>query len=166
MTRARTYIFKYKDMADETRLRHIIRRLWRLHRALIAALIACLIVSLLAGCRAKQTVTADTRTLIQTHADTVTLHDTVTAYDSVFVSVMQRGDTVYSEKTAVRYRDRYRDRYTAHTDTVIHTDTVTVTAYAHGGGVSVWERLKDFALMIVAITATAAALWFMWKAMH
>lgn len=92
-------------------------------KGLFWGLLACLLITLLAGCRTVRYVPVET-----VRTDSVTLdhfvHDSVYVRDSVYVNRWTAGDTVFVDKVSVKWR--YRDRWRRDTVAVVRRDSVQV----------------------------------------
>ena len=83
-----------------------------------------IILLALPSCKSVEAVTSDTHNLsLIAHSSH---HDTVVLRDSVFVSEVMKGDTVYL--TRVEWRDRWRTRMVH--DTIVRTDSI-VQVFEH-----------------------------------
>ena len=87
--------------------------------------------------------------------------DSVMQTDSVFLHIHTVGDTVFSEKTKVVYRDRFSLKH----DTVFmsRTDTIKIpTPIEHKA--TAWERIVDrlevFVTLLGVIVVLGFLLWF------
>lgn len=125
-----------------------------LYTALLLA--ACLMLS---SCRTARYVYVPehhTRYIVRT--DSVLRIDTLMRYDSVSVLIV--GDTVRLEK--YMWRDRIKYRYTTKTDTIVKTDSVTITAPMERS-LSRYENLSmrvgRAAIGLLAVLAIIAALF-------
>jgi hypothetical protein len=84
--------------------------------------------------------------------------DSVMLTDSVFLRVHTKGDTVYSEKVKVVYRDRYK--YVYDTTYISRVDTIRIPIPIEHKPM-IWERITDrFTLLIGAIIIVGFLLWF------
>ncbi len=72
----------------------------------------------LTSCRSIDPAIADSA--IRTDHATIHTHDTLIIHDSVFVSVLQKGDTVFRDR--IEYRDRWRTQVIH--DTIVRTDSI------------------------------------------
>lgn len=72
----------------------------------------------LTSCRSIDPAIADSA--IRTAHATIHTHDTLIIHDSVFVSVLQKGDTVFRDR--IEYRDRWRTQVIH--DTIVRTDSI------------------------------------------
>jgi hypothetical protein len=78
--------------------------------------------------------------------------------DSVFLRVHTKGDTVYSEKVKVVYRDRYK--YVYDTTYISRVDTIRIPIPIEHKPM-IWERITDrFTVLIGAIIIVGFLLWF------
>lgn len=126
-------------------------------------LLACVMLTLLCGCSTPQPVVVervvvktDTLYKARTSADTFRLHD------SVYVEHYTRGDTVYSQKSVWRWRDRISVK----TDTVykamLQTDTTRLPIPVERK-LSTWERTQmrvgQFTIGAVVLVVLSLLLW-------
>ena len=72
----------------------------------------------LTSCRSIDPAIADSA--IRTDHATIHTHDMLIIHDSVFVSVLQKGDTVFRDR--IEYRDRWRTQVIH--DTIVRTDSI------------------------------------------
>jgi len=96
---------------------------------------------------ATATVRTDTVRLVNLQRDSVFLHD------SVFVSLVSRGDTTYLTKSVTKYA--WRDRWRVDTVYEARTDTVRVTDYAWREKVT---KRASWPWAVAAFAGVAAAL--------
>lgn len=122
---------------------------------IIAAWLAFLLVSMLAGCRTVRTVEVHD-TLRMVSRDTLTryaardVHDTLMVTQERTITVNQSGDTV----RVVVWRDRWRDRWRHDTVTVYRAqrDTTARRSYVeskNAGKPPMWQKAVFFALCAV-----------------
>lgn len=97
---------------------------------LLAVVATVILMGLLTSCRTKYVTVPEVHTEYLSRTDTVQLirTDSVLLHDSVWVSQVVRGDTVYLTKEVYKYGTRWRDRitYKTHTDTLLRVDSVSV----------------------------------------
>lgn len=121
----------------------------------------CLVLLLLlAGCRQVEFVPFEISVRDTVIHERVRV-DSVLQTDSVFLHIHTIGDTVFSEKTKVVYRDRFSLKH----DTVFmsRTDTIKVpTPIEHKA--TAWERIVDrlevFVTLLGVIVVLGFLLWF------
>jgi hypothetical protein len=86
--------------------------------------------------------------------------DSVVDRDSIYVTELVKGDTVYL--TTTKYVERYRERIVR--DTVYEHSVDTVLVDAPKSGVTVWERMGGFAAdvksLVVWLVVLACVLMF------
>ena len=129
----------------------------------LLGLLACAMLTLFCGCSTPQPVVVervvvktDTLYKARTSADTFRLHD------SVYVEHYTRGDTVYSQKSVWRWRDRISVK----TDTVykamLQTDTTRLPIPVERR-LSTWERTQmrvgQFTIGAVVLVVLSLLLW-------
>lgn len=87
--------------------------------------------------------------------------DSVYLADSVFMTIYEKGDTIYSEKTKTRYRDRFV--YKVDSIYIARTDTIRVPMPVERK-LSAFESIKkDFGeviRLVSVVLCTAFILWF------
>lgn len=97
---------------------------------LLAVVATVILMGLLTSCRTKYVMVPQVSKEYITKTDTVQLirTDSVLLHDSVWVSRVVQGDTVYLTKEVYKYGTRWRDRiiYKTHTDTLLRVDSVSV----------------------------------------
>ena len=121
----------------------------------IGRLVTLVAVLLLVSC--KQVEYIHTHTTDTLYRENVKI-DSVMLTDSVFLRVHTKGDTVYSEKVKVVYRDRYK--YVYDTTYISRVDTVRIPIPIEHKPM-VWERITDrFTVLIGAIIIVGFLLWF------
>lgn len=107
------------------------RDFWNDIVVLVIAIMATVAFGLLTSCRSVRTVEVPrvhTEYVVRTDTAHVYHRDSILVHDSIFVSQVVRGDTVYLTKEVYKYGTQWRDRYiykTA-TDTLLRTDTVSI----------------------------------------
>ena len=121
-------------------------------------LLACLLVTLLAGCKSVKYVPVETVRTDSVYVDRFT-RDSVYLRDSVYVNSWTQGDTVYVDKMSVRYL--YRDRWRHDTVAVVRRDSVNVLVPVERE-LGWWERarLKLFWPLVAVVVVLAVAVWW------
>ena len=120
---------------------------------LFLGILACLIISMLCGCKS-----ADYMPVTQQLHDSIYVdrwhRDSVYMHDSVFVNQYIQGDTVFVDKLVTKYR--YKDRWRYDTVAVVRADSVRVP-YPVEKDLSWWQqtRLAAFPILTVAIIVLA-----------
>lgn len=111
----------------------------------LLGLLACALLTLLFGCSTPQPVVVervvvktDTLYKARTSADTFRLHD------SVYVEHYTRGDTVYSQKSVWRWRDRISVKTDTIYKAMLQTDTTRLPIPVERKA-TWWERTQMFA---------------------
>lgn len=121
----------------------------------IRGLIAIIVLMLLASCKQVEYIHTHTNDTI--YRENVKI-DSVMLTDSVFLRVHTKGDTVYSEKVKVVYRDRYK--YVYDTTYISRLDTIRIPIPIEHKPM-IWERITDrFTVLIGAIIIVGFLLWF------
>lgn len=123
-------------------------------KGLFWGLLACVVLTLLFGCRSVRyvpvpSISVDSVYVDRFHRDSVYLHD------SVFVNRWTQGDTVFVDKVVTKYK--YKDRWRYDTVAVVRVDSVRVP-YPVEKELSIWEMTKivfcsPLVVSIVLITA-------------
>lgn len=93
-----------------------------------------------------------------THETIIHQKDTVSQRDSIFIhdsiSVTQRGDTVYIDRTHLAYKDRWH--FQLKVDTFMQRDTISVVQLVEKPP-STWQKIKqgvgDFVIIVVIMGA-------------
>lgn len=121
----------------------------------IRELITIIVLMLLASCKQVEYIHTHTNDTI--YRENVRI-DSVMLTDSVFLRVHTKGDTVYSEKVKVVYRDRYK--YVYDTTYISRVDTIRIPIPIEHKPM-IWERITDrFTVLIGAIIIVGFLLWF------
>ncbi len=131
----------------------------RIAGALLGLLVCC-VISLLAGCRSVVYVPVETVRSDSVYIDRLT-RDSVCVRDSVWVSLRERGDTVFITKAAMCYA--YRDRLRTDTVAVVreHREKVPVEVERQ---LTWWERTRLKAFWWLAAAVAALCLVVAWLA--
>ena len=110
----------------------------------LLGLLACVMLTLLCGCSTPQPVVVervvvktDTLYKARTSADTFRLHD------SVYVEHYTRGDTVYSQKSVWRWRDRVSVKTDTIYKSILRADSIPVPVPVEHKA-TWWERTQMF----------------------
>lgn len=111
----------------------------------------CLLMPVLAGCRSVRYVPVEVVRTDSVHVDRWQ-RDSVYVRDSVWVSRLERGDTVFVDKVSVKYL--YRDRLRTDTVAVVRRDSVQIPLPVEKP-LGWWERarLKLFWPLVAALAA-------------
>lgn len=128
-------------------------------RGLLWGLPACLLITLLAGCKTVRYVPVETVRTDSVYLDRY-LRDSVFVHDSVYVNRWMRGDTVYVDKVSVKYL--YRDRLLHDTVAVTRRDSVRVPVPVEKP-LGRWQqaRLGLFWPLAAAVVVLVAAVWWL-----
>lgn len=129
----------------------------------LLGLLACAMLTLLCGCSTPQPVVVervvvktDTLYKARTSADTFRLHD------SVYVEHYTRGDTVYSQKSVWRWRDRISVKTDTIYKAMLQTDTTRLPIPVERK-LSTWERTQmhvgQFTIGAVVLVVLSLLLW-------
>lgn len=129
----------------------------------LLGLLACAMLTLFCGCSTPQPVVvervvvkADTLYKAKTSADTFQLHD------SVYVEHYTRGDTVYSQKSVWRWRDRISVKTDTIYKAMLQTDTTRLPIPVERK-LSTWERTQmrvgQFTIGAVVLVVLSLLLW-------
>lgn len=115
-------------------------------------IMACILISLLAGCKSVQYVPVETVRTDSVYVDRYQ-HDSIYLRDSVYVNRWTAGDTVYQDKIVYKYI--YRDKVKYDTINVLRSDTVCVP-YPVERRLTKWEQVRlnvgGWAIAVVVIT--------------
>lgn len=122
-------------------------------------LLACLLITLLCGCKTVKYVPVETVRTDSVYVDRLA-RDSVYLRDSVWVNRYVLGDTVYVDKVSVRYA--YRDRRRSDTVAVVRRDSVRVPVPVERK-LGWWQqaRLKLFWPLVAVVVVLAAAVWLL-----
>lgn len=104
----------------------------------LLCIIACILISLLAGCKSVQYVPMETVRTDSIYVDRYQ-RDSIYQRDSVFVNRWTAGDTIYQDKVVWKYV--YRDKVKYDTVAILRSDTINVP-YPVECKLSKWEQLK------------------------
>ena len=128
-------------------------------KGLFWGLLACLLVTLLAGCRTVRYVPVPSVSVDSVYVDRFT-HDSVYLMDSVYVNRYVFGDTVYVDKVSMKYL--YRDRWRHDTVAVVRRDSVQIPMPVERE-FGWWERarLKLFWPLAAVVVVLAVAVWWL-----
>lgn len=107
-------------------------------RGFLWGIMACILISLLAGCKSVQYVPVETVRTDSVYIDRYQ-HDSIYQRDSVFVNRWTAGDTVYQDKIVYKYV--YRDNVKYDTVSVLRSDTVRVP-YPVERRLTKWEQVR------------------------
>lgn len=111
----------------------------------LLGLLACVMLTLLCGCSTPQPVVVE-RVVVKT--DTLykarTSADTFHIHDSVYVEHYTRGDTVYSQKSVYKWRDRVSVKTDTIYKSILRADSIPVPLPVEHKA-TWWERTQMFA---------------------
>ena len=122
-------------------------------------LLACLLVTLLFGCKSVKYVPVESVRTDSVYVDRFT-RDSVYLRDSVWVNRWVVGDTVFVDKVSVKYL--YRDRWRRDTVAVVMRDSVQIPLPVEKP-LGWWQqaRLKLFWPLVAVVVVLAVAVWWM-----
>ena len=128
-------------------------------KGLFWGLLACLLITLLCGCKTVRYVPVETVRTDSVYVDRLA-RDSVYLRDSVWVNRYVLGDTVYVDKVSVKYL--YRDRWRYDTVAVTKRDSVQVPVPVERE-LGWWQqaRLKLFWPLVAVVAVLAAAVWLL-----
>ena len=101
-------------------------------------IMACILISLLSGCKSVQYVPVETVKTDSVYIDRFQ-RDSIYQRDSVFVNRWTAGDTVYQDKVVWKYV--YRDKVKYDTMSILRSDTVRVP-YPVERRLTTWEQVR------------------------
>ena len=101
-------------------------------------IMACILISLLSGCKSVQYVPVETVRTDSVYIDRYQ-HDSIYQRDSIFVNRWTAGDTVYQDKVVWKYV--YRDKVKYDTVAILRSDTVRVP-YPVERRLTTWEQVR------------------------
>lgn len=127
-------------------------------KGLFWGLLACLLVTLLAGCKTVRYVPVETVRTDSVYVDRF-MRDSVYLRDSVFVNRWVVGDTVFVDKVSVKYL--YRDRWRHDTVAVTKRDSVQIPLPVEKP-LGWWQqaRLKLFWPLVAVVVVLVVAVWW------
>jgi len=101
-------------------------------------IMACILISILTGCKSVQFVPVETVKTDSVYIDRFQ-RDSIYQRDSVFVNRWTAGDTVYQDKVVWKYV--YRDKVVYDTVAILRSDTVRVP-YPVERRLTKWEQVR------------------------
>lgn len=107
-------------------------------RGFLWGIMACILISILTGCKSVQYVPVETVRTDSVYIDRYQ-HDSIYQRDSIFVNRWTAGDTVYQDKVVWKYV--YRDKVVYDTVAILRSDTVRVP-YPVERRLSTWEEVR------------------------
>lgn len=124
---------------------------------------ACILISILTGCKSVQFVPVETVKTDSVYIDRFQ-RDSIYQRDSVFVNRWTAGDTVYQDKVVWKYV--YRDKVKYDTVSVLRSDTVRVP-YPVERRLTKWEQVRlnvgGWVVALVVITILVVVGWVIYK---
>lgn len=128
-------------------------------KGLFWGLLACLLITLLCGCKTVKYVPVETVRTDSVYVDRF-MRDSVYLKDSVFVNRWVVGDTVFVDKVVTRYK--YKDRLRHDTVAVVRADSVQVPVPVEKP-LGWWQqaRLKLFWPLVAVVVVLVVAVWWM-----
>ena len=124
-------------------------------------ILACLLITLLAGCKSIKYVPVETvKTKYVTKTDTIIQKDSIFAHDSIYIHEWQKGDTIYRDRD--RWHTSWRDRWRVDTLYKSHTDTIAVP-YPVEKPLTRWQQFcLDYGKVTTGATAALLLLLIVW----
>lgn len=126
-------------------------------------IMACILISMLTGCKSVQYVPLETVRTDSLYIDRFQ-HDSIYQRDSVFVNRWTAGDTVYQDKVVWKYV--YRDKVKYDTVAILRSDTVRVP-YPVERRLTKWEQVGlnvgGWVIALVVITILVVVGWAIYK---
>lgn len=121
-------------------------------RGFLWGIMACILISLLSGCKSVQFVPVETVKTDSVYIDRFQ-RDSIYQRDSVFVNRWTAGDTVYQDKVVWKYV--YRDKVKYDTVSVLRSDSARVP-YPVERRLTKWEQVRlnvgGWVIALVVIT--------------
>lgn len=132
-------------------------------KGILWGIMACILISLLSGCKSVQYVPVETVKTDSVYIDRY-LRDSIYQRDSVFVNRWTAGDTVYQDKVVWKYV--YRDKVKYDTVSVLRSDSVRVP-YPVERRLTKWEQVRlnvgGWVIALVVITILVVVGWAIYK---
>ena len=126
-------------------------------------IMACILISILTGCKSVQYVPVETVRTDSVYIDRYQ-HDSIYQRDSIFVNRWTAGDTVYQDKVVWKYV--YRDKVKYDTVSVLRSDSVRVP-YPVERRLTKWEQVRlnvgGWVIALVVITILVVVGWAIYK---
>ena len=121
-----------------------------------------LVLSTLQGCKTKQIVVPEYHSVIVSHHDTLTRHDSI--YQREFVDRYIKGDTIYLTRTKVDYR--YRTLFRTRWRDSLRVDSVTKIREVPAK-LTRWQKVKQdiggWAMAALSGAVLAAIVWLIYR---
>lgn len=121
-----------------------------------------LVLSTLQGCKTKQIVVPEYHSVIVSHHDTLTRHDSI--YQREFVDRYIKGDTIYLTRTKVDYR--YRTLFRTRWCDSLRVDSVTKIREVPAK-LTRWQKVKQdiggWAMAALSGAILAAIVWLIYR---
>ena len=133
--------------------------LWHILAGFGWGILACLLITLLAGCKTikyvpVETVRTDTTYITKQQRDSIMLHD------SIYIHEWQKGDTIYRDRD--HWHTSWRDRWRVDTLYKSHTDTIAVP-YPVEKPLTRWQQFcLDYGKVTTGATAALLLLLIAW----
>ena len=132
-------------------------------RGFLWGIMACILISILTGCKSVQFVPVETVKTDSVYIDRFQ-RDSIYQRDSVFVNRWTAGDTVYQDKVVWKYV--YRDKVKYDTVSVLRSDSVRVP-YPVERRLTKWEQVGlnvgGWVIALVVITILVVVGWAIYK---
>lgn len=124
---------------------------------------ACILISMLTGCKSTKYIPIETVRTDSVYIDRFQ-RDSIYQRDSVFVNRWTAGDTVYQDKIVYKYV--YRDKVKYDTVSVLRSDTARVP-YPVERRLTTWEEVRlnvgGWVIALVVITIFVVVGWMIYK---
>lgn len=121
-----------------------------------------LVLSTLQGCKTKQIVVPEYHSVIVSHHDTLTRHDSI--YQREFVDRYIKGDTVYLTRTKVDYR--YRTLFRTRWRDSLRVDSITKIKEVPAK-LTRWQKVKQdiggWAMAALSGAILAVVVWLIYR---
>ena len=121
-----------------------------------------LVLSTLQGCKTKQIVVPEYHSVIVSHHDTLTRHDSI--YQREFVDRYIKGDTIYLTRTKVDYR--YRTLFRTRWRDSLRVDSITKIKEVPAR-LTRWQKVKQdiggWAMAALSGAVLAAIVWLIYR---
>lgn len=121
-----------------------------------------LVLSMLQGCKTKQIVVPEYHSVIVSHHDTLTRHDSI--YQREFVDRYIKGDTIYLTRTKVDYR--YRTLFRTRWRDSLRVDSVTKIKEVPAK-LTRWQKVKQdiggWAMAALSGAILAVVVWLIYR---
>lgn len=127
-------------------------------KGLFWGLVACVIITLLCGCKATRYVPMETVKIDSVYVNRWNI-DSIYVHDSIFVNRWKNEDTVYTEKVVMKYL--YKNKIRNDTMYIMRTDTTKVP-YPVERELSWWEKTRKKMFPVLLVTVTVLVVIIVW----